>query len=53
MSEKNWAERHPIIFGAVVGSVVPGIGTLAGAIGGALYDMTTRNEAPSKDEKKK
>lgn len=43
---KSWAERHPIITGALVGSVVPGIGTLAGALGGVIYDITTRNDEP-------
>ena len=42
MAEKSWAEKHPIITGALVGSVVPGIGTLAGALGGVIYDITER-----------
>ena len=46
MSEKSWAERHPIITGALVGSIVPGIGTLAGALGGVLYTMVERPEKP-------
>ena len=44
MSEKSWAERHPVLFGAVVGSVVPGVGTLAGAFGGLIYSMTEREQ---------
>jgi hypothetical protein len=46
---KSWAERHPIITGALVGSIVPGIGTLAGALGGVIYDAAeraTRNDEP-------
>ena len=55
MSEKSWAERHPIITGALVGSIVPGIGTLAGALGGVIYDVVERNtrEEPPKPEEKK
>ena len=53
MSEKSWAERHPVIFGALVGSIVPGIGTVAGALGGVIYDMTTRNDPPPPEDKKK
>jgi hypothetical protein len=45
---KSWAERHPVLTGALVGSVVPGIGTLAGALGGVIYDLTTRNEPEEK-----
>jgi hypothetical protein len=47
---KSWAEKHPIITGALVGSVVPGIGTLAGALGGVIYDITTRIEENGKPE---
>ena len=52
---KSWAEKHPIITGALVGSIVPGIGTLAGALGGVVYDITTRNDDkqdPPKEEQK-
>ena len=45
-NDKSWAERHPVIFGALVGSVVPGIGTLAGALGGVIYSMTESNGKP-------
>jgi hypothetical protein len=45
---KSWAERHPVLTGALVGSVVPGIGTLAGALGGVIYDLTTRSESEEK-----
>jgi hypothetical protein len=41
---KSWAEKHPIITGALVGSIVPGIGTLAGALGGVIYDMTVSGD---------
>lgn len=41
---KSWAERHPVLTGALVGSIVPGIGTLAGALGGIIYDITNRTE---------
>jgi hypothetical protein len=39
----------------LVGSIVPGIGTLAGALGGIIYDVVERNseEAPPKEEEKK
>ena len=49
MSEKTWAERHPILFGALVGSVVPGVGTLAGAFGGVIYSMVESNDEPKKE----
>lgn len=54
---KSWAERHPIIFGALVGSVVPGIGTVAGALGGVIYNMVENGEekikpTPEEEEEK-
>jgi hypothetical protein len=53
MSNKSWAERHPVLFGALVGSVVPGIGTIAGALGGVVYDLTERADAANDREKEK
>jgi hypothetical protein len=47
---KSWAEKHPIITGALVGSVVPGIGTLAGALGGVIYDIVEKNSDPEVPE---
>lgn len=48
---KSWAERHPIITGALVGSVVPGIGTLFGALAGVVYDITlNKDDAPEPDK---
>jgi hypothetical protein len=49
---KSWAERHPILTGALVGSIVPGIGTLAGALGGVIYDVVERNSG-TEDAKKR
>ena len=53
MAEKSWAERHPVITGALVGSIVPGIGTLAGALGGLIYDLADRNSEKQEEDKKK
>lgn len=43
----SWAHRHPILTGALVGSVVPGVGTLVGALAGVVYDMT-KSDYPRK-----
>lgn len=56
---KKWADKNRVLSGALAGlaagTVVPGIGNLAGAIGGAFigYASSKEKEAQSKTVEKK
>jgi hypothetical protein len=44
MGIRNFAHNHPIISGAIAGSIVPGIGTVTGALIGLGYAVVTEKK---------
>lgn len=44
MGIRNFAHNHPIIAGAIAGSIVPGIGTVTGALIGLGYAVVTEDD---------
>lgn len=45
MGIRNFAHNHPIISGAIAGSIVPGIGTVTGALIGLGYAVVTEKKS--------